>query len=126
MDQQILRTVMNINAGFSGVSGLIMVVSPGQVAKLLGLSSSGSYILMIGLGLVLFAMGMIYFNRKPKMDPKYVLTIITADTLWVVGSVALLVGSWLPFTTSGMWAIGLVAAVVDVFATLQFLGWRRL
>jgi hypothetical protein len=32
---------------------------------------------------------------------------------------------WVPLTTEGKWAVGLVAVIVAIFAELQFLGSRR-
>jgi hypothetical protein len=42
------------------------------------------------------------------------------DSAWVVGSVILLLSSWIPFTTEGKWAVGVVAVIVAMFASLEF------
>jgi hypothetical protein len=38
----------------------------------------------------------------------------------------LLLTNWVPFTVEGKWAVGIIAAIVDVFATLQFIEWRKM
>jgi hypothetical protein len=44
----------------------------------------------------------------------------------VLASIILLVTGWIPFSVAGNWAVGIVAMIVDLFATLQFLGWRKM
>jgi hypothetical protein len=124
--QKNLRIVMNANAAFSGLSGLIMTLFAGPVAGYLGVEAGANYILIIGLGLIAFAAFMIVNNNRAPLSPGYVLAIIAADSLWVLASLVLLIGGWIPFSLAGRWTVGLLALVVDVFATLQFFGWRRL
>jgi hypothetical protein len=44
----------------------------------------------------------------------------------VLLSILLLLAPGLDFTPEAKWAIGITAVCVDVFATLQFLEWRRM
>jgi hypothetical protein len=44
----------------------------------------------------------------------------------VLTSILLLVLPWFTFTSEAKWAIGVTAICVDIFATLQFLQWRKM
>jgi len=54
------------------------------------------------------------------------LAFVAMDGLWVVGSAILLAGGWVPLTAAGRWAILIVAAIVALFAVLQYYGLRRI
>ena len=62
----------------------------------------------------------------PSPPRTLVFTIIDGDLLWVAGSILLLLGGWLPMSMGGMWAVGIVADIVAIFAILQYVGWRRM
>jgi hypothetical protein len=47
-------------------------------------------------------------------------------TGWGLASIILLLAGWPPFSPAGKWAVGIVAIIVDLFATLQFLQWRKM
>jgi len=83
-------------------------------------------ILALGVGLVGYA-ALIYMNAShPAISPRFVLFAVVCDSLWVLLSIILLLTNWVPFTLGGKWAVGIVAAIVDVFATLQFFEWRKM
>jgi len=70
---------------------------------------------------------LIYVNAsRAEVSRSFVLFAIFGDSAWVVLSIMLLLTNWVPFTVEGKWAIGVIAAIVDVFATLQFLEWRKM
>jgi len=124
-NQTIIRRILYGNAIFSGVSGLLFVFASNSIANFIGLDTS-LVILVIGIGLAGYA-ALIYTNAaRPQIPRSFVLTAIIGDSTWVFLSIMLLLTSWVPFSLEGKWAIGIIAAIVDVFATLQFLEWRKM
>jgi hypothetical protein len=83
-------------------------------------------ILLLGIGLVGYA-ALLYLNASgPEISRSFVLFAVLCDSTWVLLSILLLITNWVPFSVSGKWAVGIVAAIVDVFATLQFFEWRKM
>ncbi len=120
-----IRRILLGNAIFSSVSGLLFTFASASVARFIGVDSS-SVILLIGIGLAGYAF-LIYQNANhSEISKAFVLTAIIADSTWVLLSLVLLLTNWVPFTVEGKWAVGIVAAIVDVFATLQFIEWRKM
>jgi hypothetical protein len=124
-NQTIIRRILYGNAIFSGVSGLLFVFASKPIADYIGLDTTLA-ILIIGIGLAGYA-ALIYLNAaRPQISRLFVLTAIIGDSTWVLLSIILLLTTWVPFSLEGKWAIGIIAAIVDVFATLQFLEWRKM
>lgn len=121
-----LRSILYGNAVFSGLSGLFLAFFSASAADFLGPERAAGFLLITGIGLVAFAAGILFFTSRSRLSPNFVLAVIIADVTWVIASLLLLIGGWIPFSMAGQWTVGLIALVVDVFATLQFLGWRRL
>lgn len=120
-----IRRILYGNAIFSGLSGLFFVFASNPVAQFIGIETP-LIILGIGTGLIGYAV-LIYANASRKeVSPSFVLSTIIADSAWVLLSVLLLITGWVPFSVEGKWAVGIIAAIVDVFATLQFLEWRKM
>jgi|SRR5688572_28772992 len=44
---------------------------------------------------------------------------------WVIASILLLILPLFNFSTDAKWAIGITAICMDIFATIQFLEWRK-
>jgi len=80
----------------------------------------------IGVGLLLWAALAFWISTRPQPSRGLVFTIIEGNLLWVLATIILLVSGWLPFSTTGNWAIAIVADVVGLLALLQYVGWRRL
>jgi len=121
-----IRRILFGNAIFSGVSGLLFTFESASVARYLGIENTSLVILLIGLGLVGYAI-LIYGNAsRTEISPSFVLFAVIGDSTWVLLSILMLLTTWVPFTVEGKWAVGIVAAIVDVFATLQFIEWRKM
>lgn len=124
-NQTIIRRILYGNAIFSGVSGLLFVFASNTIANFIGLERSLG-ILVIGIGLAGYAM-LIYVNAsRTEISRSFVLTVVISDSVWVLLSILLLVTGLVQFTEEGKWAVGIVAMIVDVFATLQFIEWRKM
>ena len=124
-NQTIIRRILYGNAIFSGVSGLLFILASNVIANFIGLESS-PVILVIGIGLAGYAV-LIYVNASRKeISRSFVLTAVISDSVWVLLSILLLTTGWVQFSVDGKWTVGLIAMLVDVFATLQFIEWRKM
>jgi hypothetical protein len=120
-----IRSILYANAIFSGVSGLLFVIASQPIAGFLGMNMPLA-ILILGFGLVGYA-ALLYLNAsRPEISRSFVLFTVVADSVWVLLSILLLLTNWMPFTVPGKWAVGIVAVIVDIFATLQFFEWRKM
>lgn len=124
LNQSNLRHILNANAMFSATSGLFFLLAAKPLAEFLGTTPSVMYILAI----VMFGYAvLIAFNTyRPLISREFTLFTVIGDSAWVVASILLLVLPWFTFTSGAKWAIGITAICVDIFATLQFLEWRKM
>jgi hypothetical protein len=53
------------------------------------------------------------------------LAAIGLNAIWVIASLLIILTNTPALTTEGKWAVGIVAALVDTLATIQFFGLRR-
>ena len=120
-----LRQALRGNALFSGLSGLTSLLAASSLANFTGIEQTAVFPI---LALILIPYGLLLFwaARQPVLDVRLAKTAVVLDVLWVIGSIILLVGGWLPLTLAGKWTIGLLAEAVATFAILQAIGLRRL
>lgn len=119
-----LRLVLRINAANSIVCGALMAAAPETVDDVLDTGRPG-WIRLVGLGLVGFAAFVVWLSMtSPKMLKALVPHVVLGDLGWVVGSIVTVLLGW--YSGGGNVAVLAMAAAVDVFATLQWLSWRRL
>jgi hypothetical protein len=120
-----LRYVLFGNAIFCGLGGLVCASGPGVISAILGLDIA-PVILILGISLIGYA-GFIYFMAsRPVILRQFVLFAICIDSAWVLGSILLLLTGWLPLSVAGKWSVGILAVIVDLFASLQFMEWRKM
>jgi hypothetical protein len=125
MNQTFIRRILYGNAMFSGVSGLLFLFASTPIARFLGLDASLP-ILILGIVLLGYA-ALLYTNASRQgILASFVLFAVIGDSVWVLISLLLLLTNWLPFSVEGRWAVGIIAVIVDVFATFQFLEWRKM
>ena len=90
------------------------------------LGVSSIVVLVVGLALIPWgAMLLIYSRRDEVRKPEATLAMV-GDELWVVGSVILVAGFPDALTSGGKVLTLAVAAVIALFAALEFVGIRRL
>lgn len=119
-----LRLVLNANATTSGLGGLAAVVLGGPVDELLGTGSVG-WVRLVGAGLVMFAAFVAWTARAPRARLiRDTPSISAGDAAWVLGTVVTAALGW--YSTTGVVAMGLVAAMVATFGIMQALLVRRL
>jgi hypothetical protein len=124
VSQSTLRRVLEANAVFSATSGLFFLLAAKPLAEYLG----ASMLVMNILTIVMFGYAaLIAFNMtRPVISRGFTLFTVIGDSAWVLASVLLLTLPIFNFSTDAKWAIGVTAICVDVFATLQFLQWRKM
>ncbi len=101
--------------------------SPTSTTRLLRrtLQANALILLVIGALLLLYAASLFVAAARRAIDRQTGFLYATIDGAWVLGSVALLLTSWVPFTAAGKWSVALAAFVVSAFAGLQSYGaWR--
>lgn len=122
--KSLLHTVLRFNAAFSGFFGLAFVCFPGWFATWLGIASATPLTVTGGL-LIGWEIFIAQLVRQPKISAVGVWAVVLGDLVWVLGSIALLLGGWLTLTKSGGWFVAGIADIVLVFAVVQYLGLRR-
>lgn len=120
----LLKTALRGNALFSILSAAVALVASGSVAEFMGVEDTLPFI-VLGVGLVLWAIDVYFVSLQDPIRPDYVKMIIGGDLLWVAGSAVLLLFDPFDFSTAGMWAVLVVADIVLTLAILQYVGLRR-
>lgn len=121
----LLQRTLQANGLFCASSGAILVFAAPWLARVLGLPWPPAIAVT---GLILLPYGLLLWRQARRAAQLTALgrMAIILDGLWVAGSVALLLGGWLPLTTAGKWVIALLADVVGLFAVVQYVGLRRM
>ena len=122
--QPVLRHILNANAMFSFTSGLFFLLAARPLAGFLETKPLILYLLAIGM---FGYAALIAFNTfRPAISRQFTLFTVIGDSAWVLLSILLLVLPGFTLASDAKWAIGLTAICVDLFATLQFLEWRKM
>lgn len=121
----LLRRALVANALFSGASGVLLALGARTIGSFLGLDNV-LVLTITGVVLIIYAADLFYVATRPTVNRAAARLAIALDLLWVVGSAVILLSGWLPLTTAGRWAVGIVAEMVFLFALFQYLGIRRL
>lgn len=121
-----LRTVLQINAGFSLGSGLLLAVGAQPLAPAIapGLSAVAGIplwgiVMVVGLGVVAFALEVLRVARYVAIPAGSAWRICIADGLWVAGSLALLLLAGTHLSGMGIALVAAAGAVVAVFTLLE-------
>jgi len=114
-----LRITLIANATFSTLTGIIMLSANDWFSELIGVDIPNLF-LILGIGLLVFALSLIHTATRQNLSLKMVNSIIIQDILWIIGS-AIIIGLQ-PFgvTDLGYWVIAIVAIIVADFAFFQW------
>ncbi len=124
MHTRSLRTALLVNALFSAVCGLWMLLWSGSVETLLGVQAP-VLLPLVGCGLLIFAIDLIHQATRPRLETWRALYASVADLLWVIGSIlGLLFFSGL-LTKTGVAMVMVIAGVVLSFGIGQIWGIDR-
>lgn len=124
MAAQRLRNTLRLNAGTSLLGGLTATIAAGPIDRLLGTHSAG-WVRTTGVGLTLFAIGVIAIGgarirRLARFTPR----VSAADATWVAASIVTIAVGW--YSATGAFVVGAVALMVAAFAIRQVVLLRRL
>jgi len=119
-----LHHILNANAMFSFTSGLFFLLARKPLGEFLGASPT----VMTTLAVVMFGYAaLIAFNtHRGEISRGFTLFTVLGDSGWVLASLLMIILPISNFTAEAKWAIGITAICVDIFATLQFLEWRKM
>ncbi len=116
----LLRRVLQANATFSTVCGLVWVGGGASLGTWFGRDGSMA---ADGAGLLIFAALLVSLSLRRSIPTVLAAVIVALDILWVVDAgVKIADGA---FSTPGAWVMGAIALVVLDFATFQALGAYR-
>jgi ABC-type uncharacterized transport system permease subunit len=122
-DLKRLRATLGVNAGFSTITGLILLADPYDVASLIGATHPG-WVRVVGLVLLPFAACVVgVATASPRNLLRLTPAIIVADLTWVAGTSGTLAASW--FSPAGKMVALLAAVVVAALGWRQTVHWRR-
>lgn len=116
-----LENVLLVNAISSGATGLLLILFPGFIAGIFGVSQTLPFT-GVGIFLVLFALWVFSHSRKVPRQPKGVRWIIIIDITWVIGSLVIIFPQLFGLSSTGYLLIGAVAIWVALMAFLQSKG----
>ncbi len=112
-----LRRVLQLDAAATGATGLLLLGGTGFLHGLLNLPVS--LMIYAGVFCVGWAATLGFASTRKQLSRSFVWTIIVANVLWVIGSVALLVSGYVSPTWLGYAFVIAQALAVDIFAGLQ-------
>jgi hypothetical protein len=115
-----LRRVLQLDAVATGATGLLLLGGTGMLHGLLNLPTA--LMTYAGIFCVAWAATLGLASLRNEISRGFVWTIIVANVLWVVGSVALLLSGYVSPTWLGYTFVIAQAVAVDVFAALQYFG----
>jgi Na+/phosphate symporter len=118
-----LRRVLLADGIVSGSFAILLAIGGGLLSEPLGLSSL--FIRVVGLSLVPFAGALFYLSTRAHLPQPMVWAIVGLNAVWALASVGLFFSGWVAPTALGTGFIIAQAALVAVFAELQFIGLRR-
>lgn len=123
------RRFLALNAAFSALVGLELIIFPADVAQMMFVDPTGwkpLVLRLLGVGLVIFALELLLMASNRLVTKKEVMLIVFADLAWLLASGAIIFLDGQLFTDGGIIAIDVVAAFVAVFAIGQYVGARRI
>lgn len=112
-----LQKALGLNALFSGLSGIVLIVFNKEIASLFGTANTTVF-WVIGIVLLFFASTIMYEIRKQR--PIAVLWIIIQDFLWVIGSFVIITVNLFEISKTGNSTIAIIATIVLFMGVNQY------
>ncbi len=119
----LLRQALLADAVTTAACAALMIAGAGFLEGLLGLPAT--LLRAAGLLLIPFVAYVVMLGFRERVSRGAVWSVIGLNALWVVDSVLLLVSGYVTPTGSGIAFVLAQAAVVAMYAELQFMGLRR-
>jgi hypothetical protein len=118
-----LRQALLADAVTSAACGLLMVLAAGPLAIMLGLPEA--LLRTAGAVLLPFSAIVAYLSLQARLHRVAVWSVVLVNGLWAADSILLLMSGWVSPTTAGIVFVLAQAAMVLMYAELQFIGMRR-
>lgn len=124
ISDNLLRRSLQADGVICALFGADLVIWGSPIASFLGLDNPTE---VITLGAITGVWGLFLFWRasQRELDRRLGLAAIGLNAIWVIASLLIILTNTPALTTEGKWAVGIVAALVDTLATIQFFGLRR-
>ena len=130
----LLRRVLYGNVEFSVASAGLFILASEQVASFIGIADTmvfniingRNFILVLGIGLILFALDVLFVATRKPINVKYAWMVVIADFIWVALSWLLLATGAIPFSNAGNWGVLIISDIVLLFAIAEVIGIRRI
>ena len=118
-----LQKALRLNALFSGVSGIVLLIFHSIIANQFEVEQSTVF-WIVGIGLIVFSSTIFWEIKKQRRIA--VVWIIIQDLAWVIGSSVLLVFQPFVISNMGNMTIAGVALVVLLMALNQWNAWNKI
>lgn len=125
IDAQLLVKALRANGVFSMLSGIVILLIQQPLANWFG-QINPLYLAGLGIGLILFALRLLYLAGPGQLFKLEAQIIIGSDIGWVAGSLVLLAAFYRQIAIPGILLMLAIALVVGGFAFMQTQGLRRL
>lgn len=119
----LLRRALLADVAVTGGSGLLLTLAAGPLGDLFDLPVL--LLRIMGIFLLPYAGVVLYVATRAGIPRRGAWAIIDLDLLWASASLLLLVSGWVDPSAPGIAFVVVQAAIVSVFAGLQFVGLRR-
>lgn len=113
-----LRAVLKANAAFSSASGIVLIIAKQPIAELMHIKYP-EILMYIGIGLLAFAVSLVFTAIKSTLSVPQVKMIIWQDWAWVIGSTVIVAFQLFEMSTIAYVLVTVVALLVGLFAVLQ-------
>lgn len=119
----LLRFALRLDAAASAAVGLLTCLLARPLDEVIGAPPAW----VLGIGLFMLGYGVVigWLSARPTLARGAVWFIVIGNTLWALESVLLTFSGWIAPGTLGIALLLTQAAVVALFAELQYLGLRR-
>lgn len=116
-----LKTTLYANASFCTLSALVILIIPGWIGT--NIIELPTWILIVlGIGLVLFAIDVFFTARSANPTRAKVLYIFSADVAWVILTPVVMLLLADRISQLGNFVLLDIAIIVAIFAALEFRG----
>lgn len=120
----LLRRALRLDGWGTGAFGILMLAAAAPLRDPLGLPTSWS--IPFGVAMVGGALVLLLIAGYPLISPRHVTAVVAVNGVSVLGMLALAGSGVLPLTAAGVVFLLIGAAVVAVFATVEYVGLRRM
>ncbi|MFD4407198.1 hypothetical protein ACFWPH_30970 [Nocardia sp. NPDC058499] len=120
----LLRRALLFDGWGTGAFGILILAAAAPLRDPLGLPTSWS--IPLGVAMLGGALALLLLAGYPVISPRYTTAVVGVNGVSVLGMLALAGSGVLPLTTAGVAFLLAGAAVVAVFAAVEYVGLRRI